>query len=73
VNFCLDRIFRWPQSARQNPKCKCDVLEDRHVPEKRVVLEHEPDLAVAHAQRASVVPEKLHRSTARSFKSADNA
>ena len=46
--------------ARAHAQAERDVLEDRHVPEQRVVLEHEADAAVARVARRGVFPVEQH-------------
>ena len=43
-----DLVLRRPDGAGPDPEAEGDVLEHAHVAEQGVVLEHEPDLALAH-------------------------
>src|ERR1700719_573761 len=45
---------------RQHAHSERDVLEHRHVPKQRVMLKHEPDLALADADRAGVLAMEQH-------------
>ena len=48
------RFFRQPLSARPHPQAECDVLENSHVAEQRVMLENEPDLTIARMRVGGV-------------------
>ena len=45
----------WRSAARLDAQAEGDVLEHGHVPEQRVVLEHEADLALAHVRVGGIV------------------
>ena len=47
--------------ARPHPQAERDVLEHRHVPEQRVVLEHEADAAIARVALGRVLAFEQHR------------
>jgi len=50
-----DRRGRRPVAPTAHPQAERNVLEDRHVPEQGVVLEHEPHLALARGKVRHVV------------------
>ncbi len=49
VDLAVDDLARRADAPRLHAQAEGDVLEDGHVPEQRVVLEHEPDAALLHA------------------------
>src|ERR1700731_3403067 len=56
---------------RQHAHAKRDVLEHRHVPKQRVMLEHKTDLALADADRAGVLAMEQHLAGVRSLQPRD--
>jgi len=50
-----------------------DVLEDRHVAEERVVLEHETDVALAHVGAGAVFAVEEHMAAVGHFQPGDDA
>ena len=48
------------QTARARTQPERHILEHRHVAEKRVVLEHETDIALADAARQRVLAVEMH-------------
>src|SRR5574341_1412273 len=51
-----DLSILWPGPPRPHAQTERDVLEHRQVPEKRVVLEDEPDVPVPHVVGRRVLP-----------------
>ena len=62
VHARADLLLGRPSIARPHAQAERDVLEHGHVPEERVVLEHEADVAVAGALRGRVLAVDEHRS-----------
>ena len=48
---CANRGLGRTQTARARTQSERNILEHRHVAEKRIVLEHETDIALADATR----------------------
>src|SRR4030095_4319553 len=55
VYLFLYDFLRGPKTARAHAQTEGNILEDRHVPEQRVVLKDEADPAVAEADRRSIL------------------
>ena len=64
---------RRTQLARPGLQAKGDVLEHRHVPEQRVVLEHEADPALAHVAAGGVLAVELDAPGVGLFEAGDDA
>ena len=55
VDLAVDDVARRPDAPRLHAQAEGDVLEDGHVPEQRVVLEHEADAAFLHPPSGDVL------------------
>ena len=62
-----------PLRAPLHPQAEGDVLEHRHVPEQRVVLEHEADLALAHVAVGRVLAVEQHAAAVGRLQAGDDA
>ena len=62
-----------PDRAGPDPQPEGDVLEHAHVPEQRVVLEHEPDLALAHRLIGRVLAVEADRAAVGRLQPGDDA
>ena len=58
--------------ARFDPQSEGDVVEHGHVPEQRVMLEHETDLAVAHVGGGGVLLVEKHLAVIRRLQTGDD-
>lgn len=54
MHFLADRRFRRTLAARLHAQTERDVFEHRHMPEQRVMLEHESNLPFARADLRNV-------------------
>ena len=71
-----DLLLAGPQFARADSQAEGDILEDGHVPEQRVVLEHETHPPLAGVLACDVVALKQHRAVGvgiRGLQSGDDA
>src|SRR6187402_3234081 len=67
-----DRGLVLADGTRLHPQAEGDVLEDRHVPEQRVVLEHEADMAFAGAMAERIFAVDPHLSRIGPFEACDD-
>jgi hypothetical protein len=70
--FAIARFVR-TVLARTHAQAERDILEDRQVPEQCVVLEHEPDLAVACVRRGRVLAVERHGACIGPLEARDDA
>jgi hypothetical protein len=68
-----ERVLAQAEAPRPHAQPEGHVLEDGHVPEQRVVLEDEPDAAVAGAVERRVVAVEMDRSRVGRFEAGDDA
>jgi hypothetical protein len=71
AHLLLDRRVGGALGARAHAQAEGDVLEDRHVPEERVVLEHEAHVAVLHALVGGVLTLDQHATGIGSLEARD--
>src|SRR4029078_5577438 len=62
-----------PIPTRRDPQPECDILEHRQMPEKRVMLEYETDMTLAHVLVRRVIAIKQDASGVGVFETADHA
>jgi hypothetical protein len=59
-------------ASRQHGEAEGDVLEDRHVPKQRVMLEDEPDAALTHRDVRGVFAVERDRAGVGSLEACDD-
>jgi hypothetical protein len=73
AHLALDLRIRKTQLARPHAQAKCDIFEDRHVCEQRVVLEHKADLSLPRMAVRRVGAVKGHRARVRRLEARDDS
>ncbi len=73
VDPIANRRFAHPLRARTDTEAKRDVLEDRHVAEERVVLEHEADLPFTRMRVRRIFAVEADRAGIRYLQPRDDA
>ena len=73
VHLALDLVLGRTLRTMLDAQAEGHVLEHGHVLEQRVVLEHEPDLALAHVHGGGVLAGEQHAARVGRFQARDDA
>jgi hypothetical protein len=67
-----DLLAARPPRPRPHAKPEADIVEHRHVAEQRVVLKHQPDIALLHGEPQRILAVEQHAPGGRDVEACEN-